>query len=273
MRRPFLVAVYWAATTLSAQPGAVVTDTLRIRIDGKLQTARKINGRWWSQDNRELRRTSTEWLWAISGGNARHLVRFDHHYPFDPSKLGQVDRSMGPAQVRSTLGDPNSVFPSDKPEQLQHWDYYGANGYKLSIMFSSSGNGIFTASYEADAHAKLQDVPHLTFRFQGKTARENFEERKAGLGARRAGLGGTTVPVARAVASPPTMTRKLTAAEVESVTAGMGRPKLIELLGDPMSRSAITDGDGVRETLRYVSEGGLVITIVVVDGKVTEIRK
>jgi hypothetical protein len=162
---------------LAGQQGAVVTETMRIEIDNRIHTARKINGRWWSEDNRELSQTNVGWLWNVSGGNARHLVRFDHHRPVDPTKVNQIDRSMGPDQVRAILGPPNSVFPSDKPAAQQSWDYYGAGGYKLSISFSSSG-GIFTASFQPDATSRPQDVPHLVFRFNGKSAREGFEEQK-----------------------------------------------------------------------------------------------
>ena len=85
---------------------------------------------------------------------------------------------MGPDQVRAVLGPPNSIFPSDSPETQQHWNYYGPGGYKLSIQFSSNG-GIFTASYEPDARSRPKDVPHLVFRFNGKSAQESYEERKS----------------------------------------------------------------------------------------------
>jgi len=147
---------------LLAQDGAVVTQTMRIEIEKRIHTARQINGRWWSEDNRELKRTNVGWLWNISGGNAWQLVRFDHHRPLDPAKVNQVDRSMGPDQVSAILGPPNSVFPSDKPASQQMWDYYGVGGYKLSIHFSSSG-GIFTASFEPDANSKPKDVRILCF--------------------------------------------------------------------------------------------------------------
>jgi hypothetical protein len=161
-----------------AQHGAVVTQTMRIEIDKRIHTARKINGRWWSEDNRELTRTNVGWLWNVTGGNAWQLVRFDHHRPLDPSKVSQVDRSMGPDQVRAVLGPPNSVFPSDRPAAQQIWDYYGAGGYKLSIHFNSSG-GIFNARFEADVNSRPKDVPHLAFRVNGKSAQESFEEQKA----------------------------------------------------------------------------------------------
>src|SRR5690242_18691633 len=83
-----------AAATLAAQPGAHVTATMRIEVDKRIHTARKINGRWWSEDNRELTRTNVGWLWQISGGNAWQLVHWNHHYPVDPSKVELLDRSM-----------------------------------------------------------------------------------------------------------------------------------------------------------------------------------
>jgi hypothetical protein len=172
-----LLSLLFFESQLFAQPGAVVTETMRIEIDKRKHTARKINDRWWSEDNRELSRTNVGWLWNVSGGNAWQLVRFDHHRPLDPDRVNQVNRSMGPEQVRGVLGPPNSVFPSDKPEAQQIWSYYGAGGYKVSIHFSSSG-GIFNATFEPDAKSRPKDVPHLAFRFNGKTAQESFEERK-----------------------------------------------------------------------------------------------
>jgi hypothetical protein len=157
--------------------GQTVTQTMKIEIDKRIHTARQINGRWWSEDNRELSRTNVGWLWNVSGGNAWQLVRFDHHRPVDPARVNLLNRSMGPEQVTSVLGPPNSVFPSDRPASQQQWNYYGGGGYKLSIHFSSSG-GIFNASYEPDGKTLPRDVPHLAFRVNGKTARESFEERK-----------------------------------------------------------------------------------------------
>jgi hypothetical protein len=276
-----------------AQPGAVVTNTMTIRIDGKPQHARQINGRWWSNDNRELIQTSEKWLWTISGGNARHLVRFDHHRPVDPSKVNLLDRSMGPNEVRAIMGDPNSVFPSDKPEQNQHWDYYASNGYKLSIFFAATQqSGIFTASSQPDPHTMPKDVDHLVFRFNGKSARESFEERKLQprpahrtkqpgetmadyrariLEDRASTIRGTRLPPPITPESAPVpVSRKVTEQEVQSVVIGMSKAKLLELLGDPASRSSINGGDGTRETFRYQTESGTTVAIIVVDGKVTE---
>jgi hypothetical protein len=285
------------ASTALAQPGANVTERMQIEIDGHVQTARKINGRWFSSDNRELTRTNVGWLWNISGGNARHLVRFDHHYPVDPTKVNLIDRSMGPGEVKAILGPPNSVFPSDRPEQEQQWDYYGRDGYKLSVKFSNSG-GIFTADFEPDAKSMPQDVPHLAFRFNGKTTRESYEESKqqrvsrpvpqsqaefreqlkAEMAQRRSQRSASqvhseivTVPAAAPLpAAPPS--RKVTAEEIKAVVIGMSRAELITILGEPASRFAIASGEGNRETLEYQTEAGSV-SIVIFKGKVSQLPR
>jgi hypothetical protein len=305
MPKRVLCVILFAASLLVAQPGAVVTEKMSIRIDGRIQTARKINGRWWSLDNRELTRTNSTWLWVISEGNARELVRFDHHSPVDPGRVALLNRSMGPSQVRGILGPPNSVFPSDRPEQQQHWDYYGPDGYKLSIQFASSGEGIFTASFEPDVRTMPKDVPHLAFRFNGKTTQESFAELKqkpaarpipsstaeyraqllAEMAARRGKSGASAtpapsiLPVPSTTSAPATLvphapiSRKVTAAEMQSISIGMPRAKLIELLGEPFVRASIASGDGTRETLRYQTDSGRMATIVLVGAKVSELPR
>jgi hypothetical protein len=278
-----------------AKAGGEVSATGQIRIDGQHQTVRQINGRWFSPDNRELRQTSSQWLWTISGGNARHLVRFHHHNPVDPARVSSLDRSMSPAQVRSVLGEPNAVFPSDKPESQQHWQYYGAGGYKLSLLFSSDG-GIFTASVEPDAQSRPQDVPHLTFRYQGRSARESFAERKAQspqsrvsaqtrestaerrarlraeMEARRTGrapASSTLTVVDPAPTAPPLPPgRKVSPEELAQVTVGMEKAKLLELLGHPASRMSIAGSDGAQEFFTYEKLDGAKVTIVLHAGKV-----
>lgn len=147
------------AGALLAQPA----ETVKVRIDGRTEVVRKINGRWWSETDHELTRTGTSWIWVASGGNAHHLVRFDHHNPVDPSRVQLLDRSMGPDGVRRVLGPPNSVFPADRPERQQTWHYYGPGGYKLALHFSGAG-GIFTAKEALTASSRSADVPHLSFR-------------------------------------------------------------------------------------------------------------
>ena len=50
----------------------------------------------------------------------------------------------------------------------------------------------------------------------------------------------------------------------------MTRAQVIELLGEPFFRSAITGGDGTRETLRYQTQSGRTISLILVDGKLVQ---
>jgi len=53
-----ILSILFFALQVLAQTGAVVTETMRIEIDNRTHIARKINGRWWSEDNRELSQTN-----------------------------------------------------------------------------------------------------------------------------------------------------------------------------------------------------------------------
>jgi hypothetical protein len=57
------------------------------------------------------------------------------------------------------------------------------------------------------------------------------------------------------------------------VLLGRGPVALIERFGPPVARSGISGVAGARESLRYTSESGATVTIVLVDGKVTELPR
>jgi len=131
-----VLSLLFVISLVLAQAGGVATETMRIEIDKKMHTARKINGRWWSEDNRELTQTNVGWLWNVSGGNAWQLVRFDHHRPVDPTRVGQLDRTMGPDQVKAILGPPNSVFPAIDPPRSNNGTITGPGA--TSSRFTSA---------------------------------------------------------------------------------------------------------------------------------------
>jgi hypothetical protein len=132
----FVLSTLLLLMQVPAQSDAVVAQTMRIEIDRRIHTARQINGRWWSEDNRELRQTNVGWLWTVSGGNAWQLVRFDHHRPVNPAKVNLITRSMGPDQVRAILGPPNSVFPSDRPAAQESFEEQKENRQQRQIPAS-----------------------------------------------------------------------------------------------------------------------------------------
>lgn len=268
----------------------------QVRIDGRVQDIRLVNGRWWSADNRELKRAGSRWAWAAGGGSqVRQYLRFDHHDPCDPDRVELLDRTMGPDQVRSLLGPPNAVFPSNRKEIRQTWFYYGPAGFKLVIQFSWKGLGIQSASVAVTEKAALQEVSHLTFRTLGNGSDDIDEEspRNRAMGhaaesaldslavenglaflnnrllARRGAL-----PESAAGAGASRARTGVTSADpaIQSLSSGMPRTRVIELLGEPYTRYSIQSVEGFRETLVYRRGGQMETRIIVVDGKLAEIR-
>ena len=65
-----------------------VTATAKVRIDGKVETVRKINNRWWSEDNRHLTPTKEGYIWWLSSEKGKSWD-FHHHRPVDlPTQRG-----------------------------------------------------------------------------------------------------------------------------------------------------------------------------------------
>jgi hypothetical protein len=132
-----------------------------------------------------------------------------------------------------------------------------------------------------------KDVPHLAFRFQGKTARESFEERKSQRPARSVPRSSAefreqlkaeiaqrrserSIVPAPAPVTRTAPSRKVTAEELKSVVIDMPRAALIALLGEPHSRNAITTAEGTHETLLYQTDAGSTVSIIVFRGKVSQ---
>ena len=274
---------------------------MQVRVDGRMQSVRQVNGRWWTAENREVRKMgATRWAPAVNiGGNLRQFLRFDHHQPVDPDRVDLLDRTMGPDQVRSLLGPPNVVFPSNRPETRQVWFYYGPGGFKLTIQFSWKGLGIHQATVEANAQSPSHEVQHLAFRILGNGSEDIDEEsprnRALGMAAesyadasaveqglsflsdymasRHGGSPGRTM-LARAKPAGDAVDAGLAKdPAIRSLSAGMPRTRVIELLGEPSTRYTIHSVEGSRETLVYVQNGGLSVRrVIVVEGKLSEVQ-
>lgn len=274
---------------------------MQARVDGRMQTVRQVNGRWWTTENREVRKVgSTRWVPAANiAANLRQYLRFDHHQPVDPDRVELLDRTMGPDQVRSLLGPPNVVFPSNRPETRQVWFYYGPGGFKLAIQFSWKGLGIHQATVEANAQSPAHEVQHLAYRILGNGSEDIDEEsprnRALGMAAEsyadsvavEQGLsflrdymasrhGGSVRGATLARAKPVGDAADAGPAKdpaMRSLSAGMPRTRVIELLGEPSTRYTIHSVEGSRETLVYVQNGGQSVTrVIVVEGKLSEVQ-
>ncbi len=133
MRVPKLA---WVAVWLMAAAHAQqVTDTKLVDVGKTQELLRKINGRWWSQDNREVYPPSKGGVfWVLDSKPG--LVEFYHHRPFQLSRAENLHLWMSQDEVRAALGEPNRIFGRDGNG---FWYYYGANGTKVQVRFMSGG--------------------------------------------------------------------------------------------------------------------------------------
>ncbi len=113
-----------------------------MRVDGRMQHIRKINGRWWPEDNRKQLTPSKDvsWLWQVTADLGEDTI-FYHHRPVSLSKVETLHLFMQPDEVRAVLGGPNQV-----DERLEFWRYYAENGTALFLRFFSGELG--EARYE-----------------------------------------------------------------------------------------------------------------------------
>lgn len=109
-----------------------------------METIRQINGRWWSQDNRQLtQRKDVSWLWTIQNKRVEGVV-FHHHWPVDLSLAESLHLFMSRDAVRALLGDPNETW-----DRNGFWWYYAANGTALFVRFlGDKANELGEARYE-----------------------------------------------------------------------------------------------------------------------------
>lgn len=68
--------------------------------------AKRIDGRWWTKDNREVVRTESG-IYRVAARDPNY--RLYHLRPMDPAKANQLHLYMTPDQVMDVLGNPNDM--------------------------------------------------------------------------------------------------------------------------------------------------------------------
>src|SRR5690348_6287112 len=112
-----------------------VTDTTTVNAGKGQELLRKINGRWWTQDNREVYPPSNGGIfWELDSKPG--VCRFFHHRPFQLSRAESLHLWMTKQEVEAVLGPPNRIFGTDNHA---HWYYYASNGTKLDVRFMDDG--------------------------------------------------------------------------------------------------------------------------------------
>ena len=244
----------------------VVTATQWVNVGSKdRELLRKINGRWWTQDNRLVYPPSQGGMiafWEVSSKPG--VVEFYHHRAFDVRRAEQLRLFMKPDEVEAMFGPPNRRFPM-RSARGGKWYYQGADGTILDLWFLGDDE-LGEAKYI---------LPNNTERPVGSIEQELAGRSIFSVMAQRGGGGGssrTITEVAMPNTSVPVVKRIVANAAIDAVKVGMGREEVVEKLGAPTYKSAITGGNGFIETYSYFVDENTQVSIQLLNGKVTRVR-
>lgn len=269
----------------------VVTDTKWVENWEEKGTPReelrKINGRWWTQDNREVQPPGQGGgFWTVDSRPG--TCQFFHHRPVQLARAESLHLFMSREEVEAVLGKPNRTMGDDRGQGWHgFWWYYAADGTKLSVRFMGQ-DGLGEAKYEY-LHEKSQPVASVASDLGGRDLyklmadlawKRNQEQQAIKMSEFRAAHGGrgthpsivTTDPVPVAPADPAPPKRIVSAEALAAIAVGATREDVLSRLGEPSSRFAITDDDGTRESFTYDLDSGATVEIRLLGGKVTKLR-
>jgi hypothetical protein len=292
---PALKSVWVAVCLMVLAQAQNVTDTKLVDYGKNQQVLRKINGRWWSQDNREVYPPSKNGVfWELDSKPG--VVDFFHHRPFQLNRAETLRLWMSPDEVRAALGPPNRIFGNDGHG---FWYYYASNGTKVEVRFMDGvlGEAKYTAVGEkswpvASIEREMagRDIYKLLQERAMKKSEEwlatKREQNRIDQAARseslrngmRPGSSGyrsrvaqpSTVLVDAAEPQPPRKKTIVSAEALAAVADGATREDVLSKLGEPSSRFSIAGDEGVRESFTYHLESGDAVVIRLVDGKVVK---
>ena len=261
---------------------------------------RKVNGRWWSQDNREVYPPSKDgFLWTLDSKPG--VCQFYHHRPFQLSKAETLHLWMTRDEVEAALGQPNRTFGRDT---YAFWYYYASNGTKLEVRFMGEDGVLGEATYKSigekstpvasiERELNGQSIYKLLAERAGKRSdewlakkrEENRIEQAARSEALRRGIRPVTTRPGSRIAQPnlitmatvgqpiePVEKRTISAEALSAITPGVTREDLLSKLGEPNGRYAITGDDGTTESFNYELTSGQAVLIRLLNGKVVKIQ-
>lgn len=271
---------------LSAQE-AIVTDTQRVWFSSKTsELLRKINGRWWTTDNRLVYppgKGTGYPFWQLSSKPG--VVEFNHHRPFDVRRAEQLRLFMTANEVEAAFGKPNRRFAMSS-EQGGMWYYHGVDGTILDLWFMERDE-LGQAHYLSPDGVK-KSVASIETELGGRSIFSVMAKRASTISVRNTGVSPgrpqtTGQASARSIAevemrnaaqgaAAPAPKRYVARASLDGVKTGMMRDEVLGSVGEPTFRSAITGGDGFHETYTYYLDENQSVSIQLLNGKVERVR-
>jgi hypothetical protein len=227
-----------------------VTEEARVRIDGRIRRVRKINGRWWSDDNRQLTRPKNGgFIWWITSDA---LSEFSHHRPVDLARAESLHLFMDRDSVRALLGDPNASL-----EKAGIWEYYAEDGTELFVRFFGEqlGEAIYRRSDYGLAGRPVQSIAQelngrsiyaiMADRAWQRSSPESYAKHHASSPAAP-----VTVIQSHVSKAPAPPAKKIPKELFDEIHAGMSRAEVVAKLGDPSGGLRIGGGNET-ENLTY----------------------
>jgi hypothetical protein len=269
----FLVAIFAMAGTLSAQ---TITAVTTVSIDGKPQRIRKINGRWWSDENRELSPTKEGFIWYISSKKGEGWT-FHHHRPLHLAKVEQLHLFQDPGSVESLLGQPNFEAGQRSPGDSTMWHYYAEDGTAVLLQFIR--NQLAIAKYERkDLGVSGKPVQSVERELAGRNIfKVMADQATAELpkhGAAAAARPSSSVTTVRNVSvTPDPPQRRISPHLIDSVKPGMTRADVVAALGEPSGGMAIAGGESDYEDMTYLLDPAGEMSVHLEKGKVARVSK
>jgi hypothetical protein len=278
LRRAAAILFVCYAAALQAQE-VTATKTVENWESGKGRTVlRKINGRWWTEDNREVQPPGPgQVFWTPDSRPG--TCTFYHHRPPQLARAESLHLFMSRQDVEVVLGQPNRTLGDDRGRGWHgFWCYYAGDGTKLSVRFMGD-DGLGEAKYEyllrtsrpvASVAADLggRDIYKAMSERATQRDRQAYANKVSGRQPRM-----TTASAVPLSQSDPTPAKRIVSAEANSKLAvGATRGDVLARLGEPNSRYAITDDDGMRESFTYDLDSGETVVIHLVAGKVTALQ-
>jgi hypothetical protein len=260
-----------ALLLLTAAPAACqrVTEEARVRIDGRIQRVRKINGRWWSDDNRQLTKPKNGgFIWWITSDAP---PEFFHHRPVDLTRAESLHLFMDRDSVRALLGDPNASL-----EKAGIWEYYAEDGTELFVRFF--GDELGDASYRrSDYGVAGRPVQSLARELNGRSIYAIMADRAwqrsspESYAKHHASTEGSPVVVVESHA-PAAPVRKIAKELLDEIHEGMSRAEVVAKLGDPSGGLRIGGGNAT-ENLTYALDPSGQATVGFKNGSVVRITQ
>ena len=261
----------------SAAPCQRVTATAKVRIDGRVETVRKINGRWWAEDNRQLTPSKEGFIWWISSEKGKSW-RFNHHRPVNLPLAESLHLFEDPASVLDLLGQPNEESGRDTMGS-QMWFYYAEDGTALFVRFIR--DELSDAQYQRhDYGIHGKPVGSVAADLGGRNVFKVFadrawEQRSPAEFAkyRRDAAPASVVSIAPGSTRPDPPKRLISAELAESVKTGMPRAEVVRLFGEPQGGLAISGAENDSETMTYPLEQGGQLSLRLEHAKVVRITR